>query len=286
MAEHTEISWCHHTMNFWVGCTKVSPACDFCYAETWANRWPRYAGAWSGERYRTTDANWRKALRWNREAKEAGERRRVFSNSLSDFFDNQVPTEWRRGAWEIIGACDALDWMLLTKRPQNIPKMSPIAPDHCRPWRDKWPWPNVWLGTTTEDQERYDQRMPHLAAVDCAKRFVSYEPALGPVDFLSGYSPGDEEPWAAKLDLVICGGESGAHARPMHPAWARSARDQCETAGIYFHFKQWGESVSAKGLPGHLPISHVFDDGYQMVRVGKHVAGRLLDGREHNGMPA
>lgn len=288
MAEETGISWCDHTFNPIIGCTKISPACDHCYAETWANRF--YKDLWNGKRHVTSAAYWRQPLKWNRDAKAAGVRRRVFCASLSDVFDNQWPPEVRAALWKLIAECDSLDWMLLTKRPQNIAKMLPISPDYAKPWRDKWPWSWVWFGTTAEDQERYDQRMPHLAAINCARRFVSYEPALGPVDFLSGHSPGDDEPWAAKLDLVICGGESGPHARPIHPGWARSARDQCRTAGIYFHFKQWGgwrpataDDTDYNTNPNDRAAIGLHLD---MIRVGKTAAGRLLDGRTHDEMPA
>lgn len=281
MAENSAISWCHHTLNFWIGCTKVSPACDFCYAEIWANRWPRYAGAWDGERFRTAQANWRKALKWNADAKAAGERHRVFSNSLSDFFDNQVDPSWRAASFEVIEECDGLDWLLLTKRPQNIAKMLP----------PRWPLPNVWLGITAEDQPRYDQRMPHLAAIDCAKRFVSHEPALGELDLLTGHTA--TEPWAALLDLVIMGGESGPHARPTMTSTAfRSVRDQCRTAGIWFHGKQWGEWIPADQI-GWLPAD--YSTGYprvagppgetDFIRVGVANSGNMLDGVSWQEMP-
>lgn len=112
MADRTGISWCDHTMNFWIGCQKVSAACDGCYAETWAARWPRYAGAWSGNRYRTGPDNWKQPYRWNRAAARDGVRRLVFSNSLSDFFDKAVDPGWHTDAWKVIRDCDDLIWLL------------------------------------------------------------------------------------------------------------------------------------------------------------------------------
>lgn len=289
MGANTKIEWCDFTFNPWIGCTKVSPACDNCYAEALMDH-RHHRVQWGGERSRTSATNWKLPLRWNESAKRDGIRQKVFCASLADVFDNQVPDVWRSHLWALIAECTNLDWLLLTKRPQNIAKMLPSITCEALVAGRPWPWPHVWLGATAEDQERYDQRAPHLVAVDCAKRFISYEPALAPIDFLSGASPGDDEPWAAKLDVIICGGESGPHARPMHPSWARSARDQCQTAGIYFFFKQWGEW-------GHLPegddpenwpnerLHFVPEAGNWMLRVGKSRAGRLLDGREHSEFP-
>lgn len=307
--KNTKIEWAHHTLNFWVGCTKISPACDFCYAESWAKR-SGHPELWAGERRRTTAANWNQARKWDAEAARLGVRYRVFSNSLADFFDNQVPEEWRQDAWELIARCQHLDWMLLTKRPQNIAKMLPVMDSKMpgyRPWNQPWPWQNVWLGTTCEDQERADLNIPHLISVPAAVKFVSVEPMLGPVDLTAIRRTGAHgfmrplDGRFNKIDLVICGGESGGHARPMHPDWARSLRDQCAIAGVAFHFKQWGE-FSPYGLnderwmwmpdgtcePDPLPngIGRHSKDGFSVVyRVGKTRAGRLLDGRTWDQMP-
>lgn len=224
MAETTKISWAHSTHNFWVGCTKISPACDHCYAADWAKRTGQ-SGLWSGELRRTTPQNWRKPLSWNAKAAKSGETHRVFSSSLSDFFDNQAPAEWRDDAWALIRATPHLTWLLLTKRPQNIARMLP--PD----WAVGYD--NVWLGTTAEDNKHYRQRWQHLAAIPARIRFLSFEPALDSIGDLclrSRHAP----------NWVIVGGESGHHARPMHPDWVRNVRSQCSEARVAFHFKQWG----------------------------------------------
>jgi protein gp37 len=246
MGENSKIEWTDHTMNFWVGCTKVSAACDHCYAEAWAKRTGQ-SDLWRGARKRTTDANWRKPIRWNQVAIADGARPRVFTNSLADFFDNQIDESWRIDAWDVIRRTPVLTWLILTKRPQNIAKMLPPN------WGDGWP--NVWLGTTVENQEEADRRIPHLLAAPAKVRFLSCEPLLGEIDLtrvrhqLSGCpfmvsnalyaadSLNKGRP-QTRIDWVIAGGESGPGARPMHPDWARSLRDQCAAAGVPFFFKQ------------------------------------------------
>jgi protein gp37 len=250
MGADTRIEWATHTFNPWSGCQKVSPACDHCYAETQAKRAPRTFGGWGpgAERKRTSESYWRQPLLWNKRAAKDGARPRVFCASMADVFDNAVPEGWRRELWELIAATPYLDWLLLTKRPQNIAKMLPPL------WGRGWA--NVWLGTTVENQAEADRRIPHLLAMPAAKRFLSCEPLLGPADLrriqygaaqwtdaLSGmiyYGPGTA-PIGPRIDWVIAGGESGAHARPSHPDWFRSLRDQCQAAGVPFFFKQWGE---------------------------------------------
>jgi len=297
-----------YTFNPWVGCTKVSGACDFCYAEGWAKRTGN-ADLWQGERRRTSDANWRKPLKWDAEAARLGVRHRVFCASLADVFDNQVPREWRADLWLLIKSTPHLDWLLLTKRPQNIAKMLP----------DVWGtgWPNVWLGTTAENQAEADRRIPHLLAAPAAVRFISAEPLLGPIDLTTIWLRRDgERPTelshrlgdyvrpltgnfrdSPRLGWIIVGGESGRGARPMHPDWARAIRDQCAAAGVPFFFKQWGAWGPADSgtpiQPDGRPASASMDFPYVcraagtawMREVGKARAGRLLDGREHNAMP-
>ena len=198
---------------------------------------------------RTSAANWRKPLAWDRAAAAAGERHRVFCASLADVFDNHVSIlpEWREDLWRLIEATPNLDWMLLTKRPGNIDRMLP--PD----WGAGYP--NVWLGCTVVNQAEADRDIEKLRAVPAVVRFLSMEPLLGPVDlgdFLYPIGIGAKRFGADRLDgggiapeailpaldLVIVGGESGPGARPMHPDWARSLRDQCNAAGVAFFVKQ------------------------------------------------
>lgn len=320
MAENTKIEWADHTFNPWVGCTKVSPACDHCYAESWAKR----AGSpelWTGQRRRTKEANWQKAIKWNREAARLGIRYRVFCASLADVFDNQVPTRWRDDLWHWIELTPHLDWLLLTKRPQNIAKFLPDPRTGVKPWDDGWP--NVWLGTTAENQTELNRRAPHLARVPAAVRFLSCEPLLDELDLTAiRYREEDAgirwnaltaEAWVEnsesasaysnssdgvpRLDWIIAGGESGPGARPMHPAWARKLRDDCTAAGVPFLFKQWGDwhphqqpladgSINALGNPDDLHGRwHSFGDGQSAWRTGKMAAGRFLDGATYDGFP-
>jgi len=286
MAEATGIEWADSTFNPWVGCTRISPACDNCYAESWARR----AGMpelWNGKLRRTSEKNWNLPRRWNREAAATGSPRRVFCASLADVFDNQAEEIWRADLWTLIHETPALTWLLLTKRPQNVAKMLP-------PGWSVAGWPNVWLGTTAEDEAHYQQRWRHISAVPAALRFLSYEPALGAIGDLRLQDAGAPG-W------VIVGGESGPGARPVHPAWVREARDQCARARVPFLFKQWGEWLP-EGQPTGAPIGKINlwrrdwirPDGCQgayspyaaaVHPIGKKRAGRLLDGVEHNAIP-
>ena len=146
----TKIEWCDYSFNPWVGCTKVSPGCDHCYAEGWAKRTGQ-SSLWNGDRRRTSETNWRQPLKWNKAAASDGRRRRVFCASVADVFDNQVPEQWREDLFKLIAATPDLDWLLLTKRPQNIQRFLPWGPSAA-------PWRNVWLGTTVENQEEMARR--------------------------------------------------------------------------------------------------------------------------------
>jgi protein gp37 len=219
MGANSLIPWCHHT---WIGCTEVSLACDNCYARLMAHHY-RWAEWGDHPRRRTAFSTWMKAYTLNRKAAQRGVRERVFTNSLSDFFDNQVPPEWRTEAWGVIRACTHLDWLILTKRPQNIRKMLP--PD----WGGGWP--HVWLGTTVENMVEARRRIPVLLRVPAVCHWLSCEPLLGPLDLRRWLIDGG-------VDWVICGGESGHHRRVMEPEWARSLRDQCAAAGVAFFMKQ------------------------------------------------
>lgn len=261
MAENSAIEWTHHTFNPWIGCQKVGPGCDHCYAEALMDtRYGRVEWGPHGSRSRTSAANWRQPLKWDRDAAAAGVRRRVFCASLADVFDNHksILPEWRDDLWTLIAKTPNLDWMLLTKRPGNIANMLPVPFDF-----DKL-YPNVWLGCTVVNQAEADREIPKLLAVPAKVRFLSMEPLLGRVylqwafpdirtacchscgsrtNAVGGRCPNDGSILKGEkgIDLVIVGGESGHGARPMHPDWVRSLRDQCQAAGVAFFFKQWGE---------------------------------------------
>jgi protein gp37 len=335
MAQNTKIEWATHTQNFWEGCQSAGIGCDHCYAEA---RNARFAGGtainWGpgAQRRRTSEANWRKPLTWNANHEafftERGHRQRVFCSSLSDVFDNAVDPQWRTDMMEVIAATPQLDWMLLTKRIGNAHRML----DEAVPggWTA---WPNVWLGSTIVNQEEADRDIPKLLTVPAAKRFLSMEPLLGSVEIWRYATPHCERhpgkldqdgkctvcegrgiwlsdeplteaqkaPVRPGLDWVIVGGESGPYARPMHPDWARSLRDQCSAAGVPFLFKQWGEwcpesvygtekaAKTAQYLSynGEIrPAAFGARNGATTIqRVGKHAAGRMLDGQIWDGIP-
>lgn len=227
MAENSNIAWTDATFNPWIGCTKVSAACDFCYAEDHAKKWePSVTWGKPGQRVklrRTALTTWKKPLAWNRQAKQEQRTIRVFCASLADVFDNDAPKEWRADLWDTIGATPHLTWLLLTKRPQNITKMLPNS------W-DKG-WPHVWLGTTTETQEEFERRWNVLKEVPAALHFISYEPALTRLSF-ARLTESNMPDW------VICGGESGPNRRPFELKWAEEMRSQCQQFGIPYFFKQ------------------------------------------------
>lgn len=263
MAENSGIEWTTHTFNPWIGCTKVSAACDHCYAEAWDARFNGERWGPRALRTRTSAANWRKPLAWNKAAEGAAERPRVFCASLADVFDNHrsIPAEWRADLWAMIRETQNLDWLLLTKRPQNIARMLP----------DEWNggWPNVWLGTTVETQEEADRRIPHLLASPASVHFLSCEPLLGKVVIPgSFFGLGDNGGYPfrpnpnGRIGWVIVGGESGAEHREADPDWYRSLRDQCAAADVPFLFKQWGgphqRAIKAMGRE----LDGVVHDGY------------------------
>jgi protein gp37 len=262
MSETTNIEWCDSTFNPWMGCTKVSPACDHCYAErstparTMAVHWGPHA-----ERHRTAPATWRQPERWNAQAAEFqakhGRRQRVFCASLADVFDNQVPDVWRADLFELIRVTPQLDWLLLTKRPQNIVRMvqahGAIAGNGSRYLPE-----NVWLGTTCENQKHLDLNLPALLRTrdDLGARvlFLSIEPMLGPISLDCWPVYGEDE--QQLLNWVICGGESGPNARPLQLQWVRSIVQQCRAAGVPVLVKQLGREVLDHGMssPGeHWP---------------------------------
>lgn len=283
MAENSKIEWTDHTFNPWRGCTNVSPGCKNCYAEKLSHRNPAALGEWGpdGKRVVAAESYWRQPIKWNRDAAclntfdcangdhsdvcPQQDRPRVFCASLGDVFEDRAELRGqRRRLCDLIDETPNLDWLLLTKRPENVRDLVPPM------WRDRLPQ-NVWLGTSVEDQQRADERIPHLLRVPAAVRFLSCEPLLGPVDLskIVTYSYGASyyernvltgSEWQCmwdggggtvlglpSIDWVIVGGESGHNARPMHPQWARDIRDQCLAADVPFFFKQWGEWRNGSG---------------------------------------
>ena len=337
MADRTAIEWADSTFNPWIGCTKVSPACDYCYAEVSTPARTRGVEWGSGKpRQRTSAGNWKLPLRWNAEPfytcgcgyrgtmhdlttnavhgcglQFRRVRRRVFCASLADVFDKDVDPTWRADLFDLIYATPNIDWLLLTKRIGNVSRMvidATLATDLPA---------NVWIGATICNQVEADRDIPKLLAVPAAVRFLSIEPMLGAIDITEhlwgrakpcvdcpkdadcecGWYPRTASPEEPALGWIICGGESGPQARPMHPEWVRSLRDQCGAAGVPFLFKQWGEwappnYVASNNLTENQILraeQHFLqgDDGcvYQMLRVGKKAAGRQLDSQQHDGYP-
>ena len=227
--ENSKIEWTDHTFNPWIGCQHVSPGCDHCYAET-QNAFRKWnGGTWGphAPRKRTSEENWKNPIKWNAEARafkrEHGHRPRVFCASLADVFDNQAETAWRRDLFVLIRQCRRLDWLLLTKRPQNIAKMLPSD------WGDGYR--NVWLGMTAEHQVWFDRRWKHVQNIPAVIKFISYEPALGPLR-LPKHGP--------VPNWLISGGESGGGARQLDPQWVRDIIADCRRKGVALFHKQWG----------------------------------------------
>lgn len=248
MGQFSDIAWTHATFNPWEGCEKVSPGCAHCYAEARNQRfhggehWGRGAA-----RLRRSESYWREPLKWNAAAERAGERHRVFCASLADVFENRADLSAERARlFQLIEQCTALDWLLLTKRPQHMRAMLPSA------WLAS-PLEHIWLGTTCEDQKRLEERLPELVATPAAVRFLSLEPLLEDLNLQFAIrdphpiaTPHDMIPAVLGVDWVIVGGESeertGPRARPFDPDWARHIMDDCRMAGIPVFVKQMGSS--------------------------------------------
>lgn len=343
MSDKTKIEWTESTWNPVTGCTKVSQGCKHCYAERdWARM--QHVPSYSGRKFTDVACHPERLdipLRWKKP-------RLIFVNSMSDLFHESVPGDFIEQVFGVIALAKQHTFQILTKRPDRMrswlskatmavndkdpsaltsyfPKLAgyldnPVA-------YHTFPLPNVWLGVSVEDQQAADERIPLLLQTPAAVRWISAEPLLGPVDLtncgganaITGID-GRETYWAdfpfdhvlpgTTLDWVVVGGESGPNARPMHPDWARSLRDQCAAAEVPFLFKQWGEWQISSAENGHhdcnMETNAAFwlhADGartkpslfridgkpeinpYAMVRVGKKRAGRLLGGAEHNGYP-
>ncbi|HQS14963.1 phage Gp37/Gp68 family protein [Reyranella sp.] len=348
----TSIEWTDKVWNPVAGCSIVSPGCTNCYAMKMAHRIegmngtaghaPHYAGltmktkagaVWTGKVATAPDSILMAPLRWRKPA-------RVFVNSMSDLFHEGVADETIDRILAVMALCPQHTFQVLTKRAKRMREYfahplrlatingatwsllgTPLGSkiEHGGNWQTKLPLPNVWLGVSTEDQARADERIPHLLATPAAKRFISAEPLLGAIDLTAiprTRSEGFMRPLDGRfnrLDWVIAGGESGPRARPMHPDWARDLRDQCAAAGIAYFFKQWGEwgpvdptrkaECHAIGTDGaHYRMSDLaWPDGARRgdairadfnklhpcttYRVGKKAAGAELDGKLHREFP-
>jgi protein gp37 len=359
MADNTKIEWADATLNYVNGCSVLSPGCTNCYAMKLAGtrlkHVPSRAGltqdskagpVWTGE-VRANDAALMDALRWKRG-------RRIFWNAHGDLFHEAVPYEWIDRLFAVCALTPQHTHMILTKRSARmrawfaaLRDRGDVFAEHSDwiadvlglddgayvPEARDFPLPNVWLGVSVEDQQRADERIPDLLATPAAKRFLSCEPLLGPVDLrdfmwpVCKSMPARFKSWdeaeaageltykrqalvsaqAVFLDWVIAGGESGSRARPMHPDWARGLRDQCQAAGVPFFFKQWGCCLPGNmdGEDEHGNAAYEIEDvaqpvDYDKLGRGKLIqahgcdfirfhrakpAGRLLDGREWNGLP-
>lgn len=306
MGGKSTIEWTQHTWNPIVGCSIVSPGCTNCYAMKMAARieamgiQPRYAGTtkkvngnavWTGKLAKAPNSAFDAPLSRKKPTT-------YFVNSMGDLFHEDCPDEWILDVLTVMAIANQHTFQVLTKRADRMrefmrrPRLLEEIYLNWYTFADgarevqAWPLPNVWLGVSTERQQEADERIPDLLETPAAVRFISAEPLLGPICLslitingcdrvypLHGYMENHprgtlEHP---KLDWVIVGGESGHGARPMDPEWALSLRDQCQAAGVPFFFKQWG--------------SHVPETRGRYRKVPKSVAGRLLDGIEHNAMP-
>jgi protein gp37 len=216
MGERSAIAWTDATFNPWWGCTKVSPACDHCYAETWAKRVgkPKW-GAGEPRRY-FGDKHWNAPLKWTP--------RKVFCASMADVFDNEVEQEHRERLWALIRATPHLTWQLLTKRIGNAKAMLPAD-------FSAETYPNVWVGMTVVTQDEIDRDIGKLREIPAAVRWLSIEPQLEPIRIPDG------------VQWVVTGGESGSKARPYDISWARSIIEQCRIVGAAPFVKQLGANA-------------------------------------------
>lgn len=311
----TKIEWATKVWNPVTGCSKISPGCQNCYAERMAKRLAGRCGYPKDDPFGITlhKDKLSEPLKWRKP-------QMVFVCSMGDLFHEDVPDDWLDQIfWEMGHTHQRHTFLILTKRPERMRDWLLQA------YRGNAPYPNIWLGVTVENQEMADKRIPMLLQAPAAKRFISVEPMLGPVDlnkwfYLHGPSTGF---WydclgrkrggggiggdafsvvlSKDIDWVICGGETGPKARPIHPGWVRSLRDQCKEADVPFFFKSWGEWLPDNQVsdddfavkPGHpgapawavnKPVCWL-SPGLHAFKVGKKAAGRLLDGQEWSERP-
>ena len=304
----TKIEWCEESWNPITGCSPVSEGCEHCYAKRMAQRLKGRHGYPEDDPFRVTfhPDRLKQPFTWKKP-------RHIFVVSMGDLFHNDVDPVWIFRVFNIIGSCSLQKhiFLLLTKRPETMKAAIEAYCKIVREFRqnsnmnpDFEFYDNVWLGVTAENQQRADECLPILLQIPAAKHFVSIEPMLGPVDLHIRDTQADII-WRRThggsyqrefLDWVILGGESGPGARPMHPDWARSVRDQCQEARVPFFFKQWGEwkpcesygeAVYSTGRKhcDSKSTDDLTDWSFIMNKVGKKAAGRLLEGQEWNERP-
>jgi protein gp37 len=325
--QNSNIEWTDHTWSPWLGCSKVSPGCKFCYITSTTPF--RTRGIKHGDpRQELSEDYWDQPLKWNKQMKcedcglvsprwhkeaftcecpKCGSglsnvRPRVFP-SLCDWLDDQVPAEWLAEFLKLIADTPNLDWLLLTKRPENwnericaaantlyLEEDDALQQDLANWSLGRLTPQNVWIGVSVENQEMAEKRIPELIEIPAKVRFLSCEPLLGPLD-LSYWL---EDPVLPLVDWVICGGESGTdrNIRAMHPEWARSLRDQCVASNVPFFFKQWGSWQPLSTTDGHqlLPFGEYIlpsaaGEGFGFLWSPKEKGKRVLDGREWNQFP-
>lgn len=319
----SKIEWTEYSWNPVTGCTPVSEACEHCYAQRMAKRLAGRCGYPADDPFRVTlhPERLTEPLKWKKP-------RKVFVCSMGDLFHEDVPDEFVYDIWDTMVKNKQHIFLLLTKRPDRmksfIEKVMVNRMDYADTWGNapegktlrewaKKPIKNIWLGVTAENQARADERIPILLQIPAAVRFVSVEPMLGPVDLTNirfdrwttvntlegcgmttGPGPvGQSIPnfYCEKVHWVICGGETGPGARPVHPDWVRTLRDRCQEAGVPFFFKQWGEYCSPSQMPPDTYRAWDVQHGTEIWgekprwKVGKKKAGRLLDGRTWDEMP-
>lgn len=296
MSAKTSIEWTEATWNPVRGCSIVSPGCKHCYAMRQAHRHAGRGGAYEGltrmakrgpvwtGKVRTVPALLKAPLGWRAP-------RRIFVDSMSDLFHESVPDDFVADVFAVMAQAERHTFQILTKRAERMQQL--LA--HDLPYEGPvWPLPNVWIGVSVEDQERADQRIPLLLKTPAAVRWISAEPLLGPVNLRPAWLHGvyAHRDTIRVLDWVVVGGESGPKARPMHPAWARSLRDQCAAVRMPFLFKQWGAwapwddlAATWRNLVARAR-KHRFPDGVEVEHFGKKRCGRILDGYTHDGYPA
>ena len=330
MARNSKIEWCQDSWNPLRGCSRVSAGCQHCYAERVAARFSGPGMPYEGLIHHATKG-WNGKVQLVPEVLGQPwhwvKPRRIFVNSMSDLFHESVPFEYIAAVFWVMSVTTRHTYQVLTKRPARMleffrwvadydegcfqdDRIGDVAGenpaiqalgwtparggrggyDNCGPG---WPYQNIWLGVSVENQETADERIPLLLQCPAAVRWLSCEPLLGPIDLLETPA-GDimcrcsgcmEITRSTRIDWVVAGGESGTGARPMHPDWVRSLRDQCASAGVPYFFKQHGEYVSVSEVAGQ-GEHFKFPDGATVRRAGKKLAGRLLDGVEHNAYPA